>query len=82
MSRNDYRLAARSPVLDSDANSRTIGGGRGAEKPKKAAKSKKAPPHKLTENQIKARIIEESKANYHGNCPCDEDTDAAGRRRG
>ena len=56
--------------------------GQGADKKKKAEKPKKAPPGKLSENQIKDRIIAESKANYPENYPCDEDTDAAGRRCG
>jgi hypothetical protein len=55
--------------------------GQGADKPKKAEKPKKTPA-KLTDNQVKDRVIAESKANYQGNCPCDEDTDAAGHRCG
>jgi hypothetical protein len=55
--------------------------GQSAEKPKKAEKQKKTPA-KLTDNQVKDRVIAESKANYQGNCPCDEDTDAAGHRCG
>lgn len=37
---------------------------------------------RLSDSQIRDRIVAESKASYPGNCPCPEDLDRAGRRCG
>jgi hypothetical protein len=36
----------------------------------------------ISDDEVRARIIEESKAAYPGNCPCPENLDAAGHRCG
>jgi len=36
----------------------------------------------LTDAEIRDRLVEESIRAYPGNCPCPENTDAAGRRCG
>jgi len=37
---------------------------------------------RLSDSQIRDRIVAESKASYPGNCPCPENLDRAGRRCG
>lgn len=37
---------------------------------------------RLSDSQIRERIVAESKASYPGNCPCPENLDRAGRRCG
>jgi hypothetical protein len=41
-----------------------------------------ADPPRLTDEQIRSRIIAESISSYPGNCPCPWNTDRAGRRCG
>lgn len=37
---------------------------------------------RLSDSQIRDRIVAESRASYPGNCPCPYDTDRAGRKCG